>query len=175
MLSSAVQQRQQVYMRYKAWNGEVSERKFDPYGIVFNVGYWYTVGYCHLRRDLRTFRLDRITVLEPGELSFERPAEFDVLEHVLSSIAMTSESPPVEILLETTPEHAQQALSPLTGTFEPTEKGVIFRRGGHQLEWVALLLISLDFPVSVRQPVELRDLLRRMAARALQMVGNEAG
>ena len=40
------------------------ERDFDPYGIVFNEGYWYTTGYCHLRHDLRTFRLDRIVTLE---------------------------------------------------------------------------------------------------------------
>jgi predicted DNA-binding transcriptional regulator YafY len=69
-LSSAVQQRQQVHLRYLSWQGEETERDFDPYGIVFNVGYWYTAGYCHLRHELRTFRLDRIILLKPGERSF---------------------------------------------------------------------------------------------------------
>jgi predicted DNA-binding transcriptional regulator YafY len=169
MLSSAVRQRQRIHMHYQAWNGDKSERDFDAYGIVFNEGYWYTAGYCHLRQDLRTFRLDRITDLEPGKVTFERPADFDVLAHVLDSITKVSEGAPVEVLLETTLEQAQQALSPLTGTFEQVGNGVIFRRGAYQLEWVAHMLISLDFPVYVKQPEELREMLRRMAVRALQI------
>src|SRR5436309_3296771 len=47
-LSSAIQQRQQVHLRYQSWQGEDTEREFDPYGIVFGEGYWHTAGYCHL-------------------------------------------------------------------------------------------------------------------------------
>src|SRR5262245_53512581 len=36
ILSSAVQGRQRVFVRYVAWNGEETEREFDPYGIVYN-------------------------------------------------------------------------------------------------------------------------------------------
>lgn len=86
-LSSAVHRHQRVHLRYHSWNGEDTERDFDPYGIVFNVGYWYTAGYCHARHDLRTFRLDRITALELHDQTFERPADFDLLGYVLNSIA----------------------------------------------------------------------------------------
>lgn len=172
MLSSAVQQRHPVHMRYKSWNGEETERDFDPYGIVFNEGYWYTAGYCHLRNDLRTFRLDRVTALEGVDGSFERPADFDTLDHVLNSIAMTPASEPVEVVLQTTLEEAQQALSPITGTFELTEEGVIFRPAAYQLQWIALLLLTLDIPLYIRQPAELRELIREMAARAQRIVEN---
>jgi predicted DNA-binding transcriptional regulator YafY len=63
ILSLAVQQRQRLRLRYRSWQGEETEREFDPYGIVVNEGYWYTSGYCHLRQDLRTFRVDRIAAL----------------------------------------------------------------------------------------------------------------
>jgi hypothetical protein len=33
--------------------------------------------------------------------------------------------------------------------------------------------MSLDFPLEIRQPHELRDMLRKMAARALQLAGDE--
>lgn len=33
-LTPAVQQRQQVFMRYTSWQGEVTERAFDAYGIL---------------------------------------------------------------------------------------------------------------------------------------------
>jgi predicted DNA-binding transcriptional regulator YafY len=172
-LSAAVQQRQQVFLRYRSWQGEDSERMFDPYGIVFNEGYWYTAGYCHLREDLRTFRMDRINTLEVSERSFERPEDFDLLGHVLKSIAMLPGTTQVEVVMKTSIERAREVISPVMGTLEPSDEGVIFRRSASQLEWIAHILISLDFPVRVVQPVELRDLIRQMAARALQMVDDE--
>lgn len=171
-LSRAVQARQQVRLRYRSWQGDDSERIFDPYGIVFNDGFWYTAGYCHLREGLRTFRLDRVVGLEPlTEAMFERPADFDMLGHVLRSITTMSGSEQMEVLLETTLERAQQVITPVMGTLEETEKGVIFRRSAAQLEWIAHVLISLDFPVHIIQPPALRDMMREIANRALHIIG----
>ena len=173
-LSSAVQERRQMRLRYRSWHGDETEREFDPYGIVFNEGYWYTAGYCHLRYDLRTFRLDRITALEPGEPLFERPEDFDVLGYVLSSLASGPGTDQVEVIMKTSMERAQEAIAPIMGTLDPSEEGILFRRAAIQLEWVAHFLITLDFPVFVRQPAELRDMIRQMAAKALQIVGDDA-
>ncbi len=172
-LSSAVQQRRQVWLRYQSWQGDESERDFDPYGIVFNEGYWYTAGYCHLRQDLRTFRLDRILRLETGDLSFERPQAFDSMEFVLKSISLLPGSDQIEVVLETTLERARELIPPIMGTLEPGEKGVVFRRAVSQLEWIAHMLMAFDFRVHVVQPVELKDMLREMARRALAMVGDD--
>jgi predicted DNA-binding transcriptional regulator YafY len=172
-LSNAVQRRRRVHMRYRAWSDDESERDFDPYGIVFNEGFWHTAGYCHLRHDLRTFRVDRIIALDPVEQIFERPENFDVLDFVLRSIAFASPHDPVEVLLETTMERAQQVIPAMMGTLEPTGNGVIFRRGTTQLQWIAHILLTLDFPIHVRQPPALRDLLRQIASKALEIVGDE--
>ncbi|MEO8608025.1 MAG: YafY family protein [Chloroflexota bacterium] len=173
ILSTAAQQRQQVQLRYQAWSGDESERDFDPYGIVFNDGYWYTAGYCHLRHDLRTFRLDRVVALVPTDQPFERPQDFDTLQHVLSSIASMSGTDQIEVLLKTSLAHAQEIISPMVGTLENTEKGIILRRSAAQLEWVIPFLMNLDFPVFVLKPVGLRERLRKMAAKALQMADDE--
>jgi predicted DNA-binding transcriptional regulator YafY len=154
--------------------GQESERDFDPYGIVFNEGFWYTAGYCHLRRDLRTFRLDRITGIEPNDRSFERPQDFDVLGHVLSSLFSRPGTEQVEVLMKTTLEHARQVTSPDMGTLEEAKEGVIFRRAALHLEWVAFFLMCLDFPVVVLQPDSLRETINQMASRALQMTGEKA-
>jgi predicted DNA-binding transcriptional regulator YafY len=172
LLSLAVRERQQVTLRYKAWNGEESEREFDPYGLVVNEGFWYTAGYCHLRHDLRTFRLDRIVYLAPIEKSFERPEDFDVLSYVISSIPSSGEGQ-LEVLLETTLEEAQQVITPIMGTLEETEGGVIFRRSASQLKWVAHVLLSVDFPVHIINPPELREMLRQMAVRAAKIADDK--
>lgn len=170
LLSSAVQQNKRVSLKYTNWGGDESEREYDPYGIVFNEGYWYTAGYCHLRQDLRTFRMDRITALEIKEQTFERPADFDALMHVLNSLATWPGTEHVEILLETTMEQAQEVADAIMGTLEQTEQGIMLRRAAYQLEWIAHLLIAVDFPVKIIQPVELREMIRRFAQRALQIV-----
>jgi predicted DNA-binding transcriptional regulator YafY len=170
MLTLAAQEGQRVWMQYEAWNGEISEREFDPYGVVYNEGWWYTTGYCHLRRGLRTFRLDRITVLELRDGTFERPTDFDALEHVLSSLATMSGAYQVEVLLKTTLEHARKVIVPPAGYVKETERGVIFYRESGNLEWIAHYLFYLDFPVVVLQPVELRERLREIGKRAFAMI-----
>ena len=172
-LSVAVQQRQQLHLRYLSFHGDESERAYDPYGIVFHDGYWYTSGYCHLRNDLRTFRIDRIVELEPLEQSFERPADFDALSHVLNSLASIPGPHETVILLQTTLEHAQQAIPPVVGTIEVTDEGIILRRAVRQLEWMAYFLLGLDFPVVVKEPEELREVLRRIARSLMHMSGDE--
>jgi predicted DNA-binding transcriptional regulator YafY len=59
-LGLAIQQRRQVRLCYQAFDGTVSQRLVDPYGLVYRTACWYAVAYCHLRSDLRTFRLDRV-------------------------------------------------------------------------------------------------------------------
>ena len=174
VLSIASQEHRSVLMRYRSWQGDETQREFDPYGIVFNDGYWHTAGYCHLRRDLRTFRLDRILSLEPSEHTFKRPADFDVLAHVLRSITTIEGADQVEVLLETTMERAKQVVPPYMGTLEQSERGVIFRRAAYQLEWIAHFLLNVDIPLQVIQPVKLREILQQIAVRARQIAGDEA-
>lgn len=168
-LSAAVQDRQRVQIRYHSSEGKVTERWLDPYGLVYNEGYWYTVGYCHLRHDMRTFRLDRINDVVPLPETFERHNDFDPLEHVLRSIALSPSTYHVEIVLYTSIETAQTVFLPTDGAFEQKEEGVIFRRNIAELDWLAYLLLNAPFRVRVIHPPELRQKLREISTRALEM------
>ena len=173
-LSAAVLQHQIVHISYRSFDGDESERDFNPYGIVFNEGYWYVTGYCHLRQDLRTFRLDRIVMLEILDQSFERPENFDVLGQVLRSIAHLPDAKQIEVILKTSLERAQEVFPSFMGTLEPSEEGIIFRRAATQLEWIIHELLDIDFPVIVKHPPELRETLRQISTRALSMAGIES-
>lgn len=35
-------------------------RKIEPVGLFFESNFWYVLAFCHLRRDYRNFRLDRV-------------------------------------------------------------------------------------------------------------------
>jgi predicted DNA-binding transcriptional regulator YafY len=162
-LSKAALQRKSVILCYQAWNTEITERQFDPYGLVYRSGYWYTVGYCHLRQELRTFRLDRIQQAEFYECSFERPGEFDCLAYVLASLPQTPNTWFVDVLLKTSLEQAQCVLPPALALLEQVPEGVSFRCYVDRLEWIAYVLVGLHCAFTVHQPPELRDALKKLA------------
>ncbi|HEX5165262.1 MAG TPA: transcriptional regulator [Thermomicrobiales bacterium] len=65
-------------------NGEETRRTIDPYAVFPYDRSWHVVGYCHLRDDVRVFKVDRIRAASQTGAAFERPADFD-LEGFLST------------------------------------------------------------------------------------------
>ncbi|HEU5100976.1 MAG TPA: WYL domain-containing protein, partial [Roseiflexaceae bacterium] len=164
-ISTATQQLRRVRLHYES-RGEQTLREFDPYGLVSHEDRWYTVGWCHLRKGLRVFRLDRVRQVAVGEATFDRPAEFDSLRYVLDSLATAPWGWEVEVLLETTLEDALRRIPAGTAVVEPTPAGVLVRSNVDRLDWMASRLLSLDCPFVIRRPPELRDALRRLARYA---------
>lgn len=171
ILSTAAQEQHCVELVYHSWRDNETERRFDPYGVVYNEGFWYTVGHCHLRQDLRTFRLDRIQSISKLNETFENLGTVDLLGYVLNGIANVPGPYQVEVLLRTTMDIAQTHIPEYVATLEACAEGVILRRATTNLEWVATLLLSFDFPVEVKQPDALRSSLRRIADKANRIAG----
>ena len=74
-ITDAVMQRRTLNFDYK---GE--KRQVDPYGMLSRSGFWYLIGFDHLRKDQRVFRVDRIEgKVSAGQMrAFKTPAGFDV-------------------------------------------------------------------------------------------------
>lgn len=164
-LSTAVANQQQVQLHYQAWNSSVTTRLLDPYGLVYRAGYWYVPGYCHLRQDIRTFRLDRIEAVELMEGVFARPSDFDPLAYVNQAMATTPGTWAIDVLLHTTLEEAQRQIPQALGTLTAEDEGVMLHCYVQRLGWFAHFLAGLDCPLQVRQPAELGTVLRQLAAR----------
>src|SRR6266700_767396 len=58
LLSMAAYRGLRAEVLYQSKAGGQTERLLDCYGLVYHGGRWYAVGYCHLRKALRVFRLD---------------------------------------------------------------------------------------------------------------------
>nr|BBH89183.1 transcriptional regulator [Thermosporothrix sp. COM3] len=165
-LAAGARLRRRVWVRYGAYDAGATEREIDPYGLVCRAGYWYTVGYCHLRKDLRNFRLDRVEMAELRDETFTRPENFDCLEFVVKSLPMTPARWFIELWLETSLEEAQRYVSPALAVLEPVpdhERMVSFRCYVNELDWMAHIVAGWPFPINVRQPAELREELKRLA------------
>ncbi len=165
LLCTASQERRRVRMTYQSRSDEQTEREFDPYGLVYRTGRWYIVGWCHLRRSLRSFRLDRVVSASSSTVHFERPADFDTLAYLKQSITMIPRAHTVEVLLETDLASAQCALVPYVGVLECVDEGVLLRAQADDLDWIARELARLPFNFSVKSPTALRGAITRISQR----------
>jgi len=59
-----------------------TKRKVDPYRILFFNNTFYIIGYCHLRKDIRTFALDRVKMLRVTDESFKVPDDFSLEDYM---------------------------------------------------------------------------------------------
>ncbi len=163
VLSSAIQSGRRVVLRYRSARAEVTERAFDPYGIAYHRGFWYTIGYCHLRAGQRLFRLDRIAHIQMTSDTFPRRVNFHALEAVEQALASVPRVWQVEVWLETTLAEAHQQTRQPKACFEEAEGGVLFRVDVEDLPWMARLLAGLGVPFVVHRPRELCDVVRQYA------------
>jgi predicted DNA-binding transcriptional regulator YafY len=163
VLSSAIQGGQRVLLHYRSSREEVTERAFDPYGIAYHKGFWYTIGYCHLRQGQRLFRLDRIIHIETTGETFPPRVHFPALEAVQQALASVPRVWQVEVWFQTTLAEAQRQTRLPKAFLQAGNGGVFLRVDVEDLPWMARLLAGLDFPFIIHHPFELRDVLRQHA------------
>lgn len=73
LLLESIAGKTQLSMTYQTISGkDVTERHVEPIGIFFEYGNWYFMGYCHLRKEYRQFRTDRILQLRKTLEPFQR-------------------------------------------------------------------------------------------------------
>jgi len=70
---------------------------------------------------------------------------------------------PVEVVLHAGEEEVRARVPSAFGTLETVPEGVVFSCRYDDLDDMARFLVTLGLPLTVRQPPELRDALRRLA------------
>lgn len=165
VLSSAAQSGERVHLRYVTAEEDASERDVDPYGLAYRASRWYVVGYCHLRKDLRSFRLDRIEEVRPLGIAFTRPPGFDALGHLVFSAATMPRRHTIEVWLDTDLKTARRELRDTIGVFEPANGGVALFAQADDLDWFARQLARVPFAFEVMGPETLRVAVKRWGER----------
>lgn len=85
LLEETIRERTPVSLLYRSlWSRHEMWRSLDPYSVFHRENIWYLVGHCHVRKELRTFRLDRIAKAERLDGAFEPPT-FDVNAFLLQT------------------------------------------------------------------------------------------
>ncbi|RLA95327.1 MAG: hypothetical protein DRG83_18755 [Deltaproteobacteria bacterium] len=89
LITTAIRERRSVDMTYYVrYSDKEAKRRVDPYGLLFSDGFWYLVGKCHLRDEVRVFALDAIHKIEKSIHTFQYPDNFNLEEFFSSSFGI---------------------------------------------------------------------------------------
>jgi predicted DNA-binding transcriptional regulator YafY len=146
-------------------------RALDPYSLVHRWGWWYVVGYCHLRRALRSFRVDRIVELALTGESFQAPADFDIHAYLAAEFQGHSMSP---VRMRFTAPGAPVALDnrAFWETLEQQPDGTILVTfSTPDLDWAASTVLAYGPLVTVLEPPELKAKVQEWVQEILALYG----
>lgn len=171
ILTRATQAEQSIRFCYHSPEKGVTERQVDPYGLVFRRGNWYSIGYCRLRHEMRSFRLDRISNIQTLNQFFQRPREFDAARYLTNSISNLPRNHDIAILLHTDFHTAAKAFCFLSNTasaFTEQSEGLLLNTQTDSLDWFAAWLGHLPFAFTIKGPPALKKALRQHAEALLE-------
>ena len=91
-------------MRYfSASRGSTTRREVDPYRLWYAAGGLYLIAYCHLRKDVRLFAVERIRSITLTDHPYQLPLGFNVEEYVQDALmVMRGRRIEVELLFSKT-------------------------------------------------------------------------
>jgi predicted DNA-binding transcriptional regulator YafY len=165
--SHAIADRRTVQLRYlSASSGKTGRREVDPYHLWYAAGGLYMIGYCHRRRDVRMFAVERIRALTITDHPYQLPLGFDVEAYVQDAlVVMRGRQIAVELVFDRPTAawardrvwHPSQELAPLrSGKLRMTLRVADTRE---LVGWI----LSFGRGVKVVRPVELRTRVREEA------------
>jgi predicted DNA-binding transcriptional regulator YafY len=107
VLESCLKKKCLSFTYYSPATEEKSERTVEPYHLLNYMGTWHTIGYCHLRKEIRDFALSRISEAKVLKKSFKTPADFDFKKYFLSTFGLYKGKSTKEVTLRFTPEKSK--------------------------------------------------------------------
>jgi len=160
---------QQVSLNYHSFSRVKTDRVVDPYALSLRWGNWYLVGYCHLRQELRTFRIDRISNLRPLVGTFALPRDFDAKAYLESSMHFDNR---YKVVIWASPMISRE-MNERAGDWikvENNEDGsAIVRFEADNLNWATGWVLSWGRTVKVLEPPELVERVKEDAGEILKI------
>jgi predicted DNA-binding transcriptional regulator YafY len=169
MLRHCIIERHCVNLTYRLPGAtEKSCRILEPYALTFQWGLWYLVGFCHLRHEMRTFRVDRIQEAHQSEQTFTMPKDFSVREYLTRTLLF---EPKYEVVVRIEASAATKTRDIHGHWMELTDQpdgSLIARFGVTSLDWPTGWVLSYGSTAEAIAPSELITRVLQAAQGALQ-------
>ena len=174
-LTNAARERRTIRVRYFSFSSErETNRRLDPYRLWFHGGGLYVVGYCHTRKDVRTFAVERMRHLELTPNTFIVRSDFDFEAYTRDAFGiMRDEAVTVRVRFRRDQaKYARERVWHPSQAFEDHEDGslTIMLRVGATVE-VKRWVLGFGAAAEVLEPEALR---REIAAEARKIADRDA-
>lgn len=165
-LARACRETERVAFSYAAAKGAPSERRIEPHRLVATGRRWYLVAFDLDRADWRTFRLDRITAATSTGWRFTPREAPDAASFVQRAISQSPYAYVARVRVEAPASLVSQEVPPTVGVVEAIDDAsCTLVAGGNQLDWMAVHLARLPWPIEVLEPPELITAMRDLGSR----------
>jgi predicted DNA-binding transcriptional regulator YafY len=162
-----------VHFNYLSFARIETSRKVDPYALSFRWGNWYLIGYCHMRQELRTFRVDRIKKLKTLEEHFQYPRDFDAKTYLEETMRWENR---YQVAVRMAPDVAtemRQRASDWMKVSDNPDGSVTVRFDVDNLDWATGWVLSWGQLARALEPPELVSSIRKSAQALLAQYGEE--
>lgn len=154
---------------------EAMETLLHPYALHFAARAWYVLGWTAAHREVRVFKLARITALEPTDQLFEKPAGFTASAKLGNAWLLIPEGREYRVVLEFTPKVATNVSEV---RWHRTQEHEILTDGRCRMTFtvdgigeIAWWVCGYADQVEVIEPPELRERVKTMLRAALERYG----
>ncbi len=158
----------QIKLSYHSFSRVKTERLVDPYALSFRWGNWYLIGYCHMRRELRTFRIDRILDMQETNTHFKIPLDFNAKAYLEETMRFTNQ---YQVVIRMDPETAPQMRERAGDWMKVSDNqdgSVTVRFDVDNLDWAAGWVLSWGRLAKVLEPPELAARVQKSAKELLE-------
>lgn len=160
LLRQAIEENRKVEIEYYSlMRDSTTQRLIHPYFLMKNLGYWYLTGYCEMRKDLRTFKFERILSVKLKKNSFTTTGDFDVDKYKNNFLKSMGRQ---EIKIYFDSKVAPWIREQWTSSVQKAEKGgVVLTLFSETLEYPSRLVLSFAPHARPVSPPRLIDKIRR--------------
>jgi predicted DNA-binding transcriptional regulator YafY len=174
--TTALVQRKRLKIEYHGrTRGEVTDREISPQRLVHYRDNWYLDAWCHLRKGLRSFALERIRAAQVSSRAALDVAEAKLDKHFATAYGIFAGSPKQMAVLRFTAERARWVADE---QWHPRQAGRFLDDGRYELEVpysdpreLVMDILRHGSDVEVVAPAELRASVVRQLQAALGQYG----
>ena len=150
---------------YATGGRDVTERRVEPYRLVFTERRWYLVAYDLDRADWRTFRVDRVSNPVATGQPFERTDPPDAGALVARGVALAAWPIQALIRVHAPREEVTRTVSPTVAVVEGVDGDATLLRMGGDEAWIADYVAGWPWRCEVLEPDSVRAEMRRRGRR----------
>jgi predicted DNA-binding transcriptional regulator YafY len=171
-LARAVRDSVRVRFGYESRDRTPTSRTVEPVGLVATGRRWYLMAYDVDRDDWRTFRLDRMTSVEPTTWRFREREHEDPAAFVQRGVASAAYRFQARIVVHAPLREVAERTSVRSVVLSAIDdETTLLEAGAETLYGLAFHLSFLGWEFEVKEPAELRTALAETGGRALRAAG----